>query len=150
MALSAIPPPRTLIVWEPTSTIQDGYIKANGAAISRTAYAWLFGRIGTAYGAGDGSTTFNVPDLRAQFLRGLDDGRGVDTGRVLGSLQLDAYQDHKHTIAATNGAYNAQAGALSTAGTSNTGLTATGLGYRTAAETRPTNVAGYYCIAYAP
>ena len=62
----------------------------DGSAVSRTTYADLFAKIGTTYGAGDGSTTFNVPDLRGEFIRGWDDGRGVDTGRTLGSSQGDA------------------------------------------------------------
>lgn len=69
------------------TTAPDGFLKANGAAVSRTTYADLFAAIGTTYGAGDGSTTFNLPDLRGEFLRGFDDGRGVDSGRTFGSAQ---------------------------------------------------------------
>ena len=69
------------------SSAPAGYLKANGAAVSRTAYATLFAAIGTTFGVGDGSTTFNLPDLRGEFLRGLDDGRGVDSGRTIGSAQ---------------------------------------------------------------
>lgn len=79
------------------STAPAGSLKANGAAISRTAYAALFGAIGTTYGAGDGFNTFNLPDLRGEFLRGLDDGRGVDAGRVLGSPQTSQNLAHTHT-----------------------------------------------------
>jgi microcystin-dependent protein len=68
-------------------TPPPGSIKANFAAVSRTIYSRLFNVIGTTYGAGDGVTTFNVPDGRAEFFRGLDDGRGIDPGRLLGSLQ---------------------------------------------------------------
>ena len=57
----------------------------DGSAVSRTTYADLFAKIGTTYGAGDGSTTFNVPDLRGEFIRGWDDGRGADPSRVFGS-----------------------------------------------------------------
>lgn len=74
-----------------------GWLKANGAAVSRTTYAALFAAIGTTFGAGDGSTTFNLPDLRGEFLRGWDDGRGVDTGRVFGSQQAHEIQSHTHT-----------------------------------------------------
>jgi microcystin-dependent protein len=80
------------------STAPAGWLKANGAAISRTAYAALFAAIGTVHGAGDGSTTFNIPDLRGEFVRGLDDGRGVDTGRVLGSAQAGQNLAHNHAI----------------------------------------------------
>lgn len=64
-----------------------GWLSCNGAAVSRTAYAQLFDAIGTIYGEGDGSSTFNLPDMRGEFLRGLDEGRGVDVGRVIGSYQ---------------------------------------------------------------
>lgn len=71
-------------------TPPSGYLECNGQAISRSTYATLYAAIGNYWGAGDGSTTFNVPDLRGEFLRGLDNGRGVDPGRVLGSAQADA------------------------------------------------------------
>jgi phage-related tail fiber protein len=70
------------------STAPTGYIKANGAAVSRAAYSALFAAIGTTYGAGDGATTFNLPELRGEFVRAWDDGRGVDTWRALGSAQV--------------------------------------------------------------
>lgn len=68
-------------------TAPAGWLKANGAAVSRTAYAGLFAAIGTAFGAGDGFNTFNLPDLRGEFIRGWDDARGVDPDRALGSWQ---------------------------------------------------------------
>lgn len=64
-----------------------GSLKCNGALVSRTTYARLFSVIGTYYGPGDGSTTFQLPDLRGEFIRGWDDWRGVDSGRTLGSAQ---------------------------------------------------------------
>lgn len=69
------------------ATSPAGWLKANGAAVSRTTYSALFAAIGTAFGIGDGSTTFNLPDMRGEFIRGFDDGRGLDAGRVLGSVQ---------------------------------------------------------------
>ena len=69
-----------------------GWLKANGAAVSRTVYAQLFNAIGTRFGAGDGHSTFNLPDLRGEFPRFWDDGRGIDIGRALGSFQSDAVQ----------------------------------------------------------
>lgn len=75
-----------------------GWLKANGAAVSRTAYAALFAAIGTTYGAGDGRTTFNLPDLRGEFVRGWDDGRNIDRGRALGSRQDDAFQGHARNL----------------------------------------------------
>lgn len=70
-----------------------GWLKANGAAVSRTAYAKLFAAIGTRYGAGDGHSAFNLPDLRGEFLRFWDDLRGVDAGRGLGTWQNDAIRN---------------------------------------------------------
>jgi microcystin-dependent protein len=77
-----------------------GWLACNGAAISRTAFAGLFARIGTHYGAGDGTTTFNVPDMRGLFPRAFDDGRGVDPGRAFGSFQDMALHLHAHTASA--------------------------------------------------
>ena len=64
-----INPVGTIISYS-TSNVPDGYLKCEGQEVSRTEYAALFEKIGTTYGAGDGSTTFNVPDLRGEFLRG--------------------------------------------------------------------------------
>lgn len=74
-----------------------GWLKANGAAVSRTAYAALFARIGTRFGAGDGVSTFNLPELRGEFVRGWDDGRGFDAGRALASIQTQMLELHGHT-----------------------------------------------------
>lgn len=79
--------PAGTVIYAATNTAPSGFIKANGAIVSRTTYAALFAAIGTTFGAGNGSTTFALPDLRAEFIRGLDDGRGVDAGRALGSWQ---------------------------------------------------------------
>lgn len=64
-----------------------GWLAANGSLVSRITYARLFSRIGTTFGAGDGSTTFALPDMRGEFVRGWDNGRGVDSGRAFGSWQ---------------------------------------------------------------
>lgn len=74
-----------------------GWLKANGAAISRTAYARLFEVLSTSYGVGDGFNTFNLPDLRGEFVRGWDDGRGVDPQRLLGTAQASQNLAHNHT-----------------------------------------------------
>lgn len=76
----------------------SGFIKCNGAAISRATYSALFAICGTTFGTGDGSTTFNVPDLRGEFIRGLDDGRAIDTGRTLGSAQSGQNLAHNHAV----------------------------------------------------
>lgn len=74
----------------PFAAVPDTYLICNGQAVSRTTYASLFAKIGTTYGVGNGTTTFNLPDLRGEFIRGWDNGRGVDAARVLGSAQADA------------------------------------------------------------
>lgn len=79
-------PPGTLI-FTARNSAPPGFLKANGAALSRTTYAGLFSEIGTLWGVGDGVNTFNLPDFRGEFLRGFDDGRGVDVGRLFSSWQ---------------------------------------------------------------
>jgi microcystin-dependent protein len=127
------------------SSAPTGYLKANGAAISRTTYSALFTAIGTTFGVGDGSTTFNLPDLRGEFLRGWDDSRGVDSGRGFGSFQADDFKSHTHNIAqngwpipSTGGWALRPAGAGNEATSSATGGT----------ETRPRNIALLACIKY--
>jgi len=93
--------PAGAVFYLATSTAPTGYLKANGAAVSRTTYADLFAAVGTTYGSGDGSTTFNLPDLRGEFLRGWDDGRDVDEDRVFGSFQDFQLAEHNHGL--TNG-----------------------------------------------
>ena len=89
-----------------TTTAPAGYLKCNGAAISRTTYADLFAIIGTTWGAGDGSTTFNVPDLRGEFVRGWDDGKGTDSGRSFASSQSSANKQHNHTATVNDSGHN--------------------------------------------
>jgi microcystin-dependent protein len=96
-----------IIAFFSATTAPDGWLECNGAAVSRTTYAALFAALGTTYGVGDGSTTFNLPDLRGEFIRGWDNGRGVDTGRSFGAGQTDAMQGHKHQ---TNRAVTMRAG----------------------------------------
>jgi microcystin-dependent protein len=73
-----------------------GWLTANGAAISRTTYSALFAVIGGTYGVGDGSTTFNLPDLRGYFVRGSGtNSDGVASG-TFGARQADAYKSHNH------------------------------------------------------
>lgn len=64
------------------ATAPSGWLLAYGQAINRTTYAALFAAIGTAYGAGDGSTTFNVPDLRGRVPAGKDDMGGTGASRL--------------------------------------------------------------------
>lgn len=73
-------------------TPPTGYLYANGSAVSRTTYSELFKVIGTTYGVGDGSTTFNLPDLRGVFARGAGSQTiGAETySATLGQKQNDA------------------------------------------------------------
>lgn len=122
----------------------SGWLKANGAVVSRTTYASLFSAIGTTFGVGDGSTTFKLPDLRGEFLRGLDDGRGVDAGRSLGSFQNDEFKSHFHYLSSR---VAASGGQIEVAG----GLEIGGWGQTSAVggvETRPRNIAFLACIKY--
>lgn len=80
------------------NTPPTGWLECNGQAISRTTYADLFAALGTAFGSGNGSTTFNLPNLLGEFIRGWDHGRGVDSGRAFASSQAQSYQSHNHTV----------------------------------------------------
>ena len=128
-----------------------GWLVCNGAAVSRVTYAALFAAIGTLYGAGDGATTFELPDLRGEFIRGADGGRGVDAGRVLGSGQGGALQEHVHSVVHVIGWSSSEpvtAGDnypqyISVAGLE--GLANSGAAG--GAETRPRNVALLPCIS---
>lgn len=142
-----------------------GWLKANGAAVSRTAYASLFTAIGTTFGVGDGSTTFNVPDMRGEFPRGWDDGRGVDSGRAFGSAQTDGIKSSYFGMRYDSGgvvlagAYGGITGEFSVT-TPATGATGTVTANATtfssitritlgsATETRPRNIALLACIKY--
>lgn len=88
------------------TSVPLGWLKCNGQAVSRTTYATLFSAIGTTFGNGDGSTTFNLPDMRGRFVRGWDDGRGLDGGRSFGSGQGDALASHSHTGSTSTNTHN--------------------------------------------
>ena len=78
-------------------TAPAGYLLCDGSQVSRTTYSDLYAVVGDTFGAGDGTTTFNLPDLRGEFIRGFDGGRGADAGRVFGSFQADEFASHSHT-----------------------------------------------------
>jgi microcystin-dependent protein len=84
------------------ATVPSGYLECNGAAVSRTTYSVLFAVIGTAYGTGNGSSTFNLPDLRGEFVRGFDNGKGTDSGRSIASSQGSQNAQHNHSASATS------------------------------------------------
>jgi len=78
------------------ASVPSGYLECNGAAVSRSTFAALFAVIGTQYGSGNGSSTFNLPDLRGEFIRGFDNGKGTDSGRSIASSQSDQNKQHNH------------------------------------------------------
>lgn len=136
-----------------------GWLKCDGSAVSRTTYADLFAVIGTNYGAGNGVTTFNLPDARGEFIRGLDDGRGVDVGRTLGSAQADSIEAHDHFVTSNGLSTLTPTSDNYLSGTSNAGgdteyiLKGTNTVPNVAktsptggAETRPRNLAFLCCI----
>lgn len=143
-----------------------GYLECNGAAVSRTTYVNLFGVCGILYGAGDGTTTFNLPDLRGRFIRGWDDSAGVDVGRALGSYQADlvgpitdpghTHTDagHTHSDTGANSTFGGTSGPDSMQSWSGTHTTGSGFadiqssytGITGGTETRPKNVAMMYII----
>lgn len=132
------------------NTAPTGWLKANGAAVSRTTYSALFAAIGTTFGAGDGFNTFNLPDLRGEFLRGWDDGRGIDAGRAFGSFQADELKSHLHyTPTITRSSFDSTGGEYGYGQDSPSG---TGPNVNTSAvggsETRPRNRALLTCIKF--
>lgn len=100
------------VAWEPRNVARAGYVKLNGALLSRTSYPalWAYAQASGAivtdavwttnswgcFSTGDGSTTFRIPDLRGEFIRGFDDGRGADTGRGIGTYQASQNLAHSH------------------------------------------------------
>lgn len=145
------PDPQTLV---PTgavnafamSTVPTGWLECNGAAISRTTYSDLFSAIGETYGSGDSSTTFNLPDLRGEFIRGWDNGRGRDNNgsRVFGSAQDDQLKTHRHGVSVGR-LYTYCGNCYHMANT----ITVTDPHtLSTTVESRPKNVAMKYCIKY--
>ncbi len=127
----------------------SGWLPAHGQAVSRTTYSALFNLIGVTYGAPD-NASFYVPDLRGIFVRGYDDGRGLDASRTFASYQGDIFQSHAHNVGA------GQASGISSgcgsgpnfqkANDANCGSVITE--YVGGVETRPKNIAMLYCIKY--
>ena len=150
------------------ATVPSDYLECNGAAVSRTTYSALFAVVGTAYGAGNGSSTFNLPDLRGEFVRGWDNGKGTDSGRSIATSQSDQNKTHNHTATVTDpGHTHTYQTSLTTQGvdtdshghddnvnedshTINTGSRTTGITVANTAdggtEARPRNIAMMYVI----
>lgn len=98
--------------WSARTTPSTGWLKCDGSAVSRSTYSLLFSAIGTSFGVGDGSTTFNLPDARGRTLIAPDGGAGrVSSSNALGqasgsqSHTLDTNQipAHKHPITVSSG-----------------------------------------------
>ncbi len=92
--------PAGLIFAYAGSSIPTGWLDCNGAAVSRTTYADLFSAISTTWGAGDGSTTFNLPDLRSATLRGVGTPTLYTSNTVVALAQTidDKFQGHWHNF----------------------------------------------------
>jgi microcystin-dependent protein len=141
----------------------EGWLLCDGREVSRDVFVDLFNMVGASFGAGDGKTTFNLPDLRGEFIRGFDMGRGVDSGRQFGSVQSDGIKKHDHALLSNqstgssyivpqeqNGTsiYNGNLpSVLVAAGQKCVASVATSLG-GDGSETRPSNVALLACIKY--
>lgn len=105
-------PTGSIIPWEGSLTsLPTGWLYADGSTISRTTYSNLFSHVGTKFGAGDGSSTFSIPDYRGRALRGTDNGAGVDpdassrtingvtqSNSTSGTVQGDEMTSHDHHL----------------------------------------------------
>jgi len=153
--------PSGAVMFFAMQTPPTGWLECNGASVSTATYPDLFASIGYTYGGAGAS--FNLPDLRGQFVRGWDNGAGVDPARVFGSNQGQAYLNHTHTIndpGHVHTFYNipGPGGPPSWFPGSNTGgfvqtdPAVTGITVNTSTtggnETRPVNVALMACIKY--
>jgi phage-related tail fiber protein len=146
--------PPGAVIYFARETAPTGWLKANGAEVSRTVYADLFDAIGTLFGSGNGSTTFTLPDLRGEFLRGWDNGRGVDSGRTFGSSQSDELKSHGHRILGGTGGQdtNSPSSRNNIAGMDRQNTYVEGspvlIEKSGGTETRPRNIALLACIKY--
>ena len=147
------------IISSASGTTPTGYLPANGALVSRTQYSALFLAIGTTYGAGDGSTTFALPNLSGVFARGSGSQTigGITYSGTLGATSGDAMQGHVHAIGRTlnqiTGSYyqNINSGSLNISYQDSTGVPisdGTNGTPRTGSETRPANVSVAYYICF--
>lgn len=123
----------------------SGWVKAHGQAVSRTGdYAALFVLLGTTHGAGDGVTTFNLPNLQGEFIRSWDEDRGVDYGRAVGGWQDGDLQAHSHTISSNGSTATSGTKNISGSDTSSPRIVTTNT--TGGAETRPRNIALLACL----
>ncbi|WVQ00133.1 tail collar domain containing protein [Synechococcus phage MA10] len=154
-------PPGTVITFA-GSTAPTGYLECSGQQVDRVTYADLFAAVGTTFGVGDGTTTFNLPDLRGEFVRGWDNGRGIDSGRAFGSTQNSANLAHSHTITDPGHQHNATltddtrnvadggvtGGNVPTTAVTDNAVTGITVDSDGGTEARPRNIALLYCIKF--
>jgi microcystin-dependent protein len=89
-------PPGTIMYYA-KNTPPAGYFECDGSVVSQITYLDLYSIIGSTFNiGGEGAGNFRIPDLRGYFLRGWDNGRGIDTGRTFGSNQAHAAEKHRH------------------------------------------------------
>jgi len=137
-------PTATIVPWS-SASVPSGFLECNGAAVSRTTYADLFAIVGTTYGAGDGSSTFNVPDLQDNVAVGKSNNKALassggantvtSTGNVGGStanatLSTPQLASHTHSARTGGGGQNVGAGSPGSGQNSgNTGSAGSGGGH---------------------
>jgi microcystin-dependent protein len=137
------PPIGSIQMFAGYGIISPDWLNCDGAAISRSTYATLWNMVGGAFGLGNGSTTFNIPDFRGLFPRGFDAGRGIDNPRAHGSFQDHSIQSHNHFISV---GYESLAGGGSTLPCNRPGSIQVNTNYAGGTETRPKNLAVYFII----
>ena len=144
--------------------VPEGWLLCDGSEVSRILYADLFVVIGTSWGAGEGSTTFHLPDLRGQFLRGVAGSApedpdknsrtakytGGNTGNNVGSYEGHQIESHNHGPTNGNGFLTVSPdvpGATTSGSNNNTGF-ADFTANTGGTETRPVNAYVNYIIKY--
>lgn len=97
--MHALFPPGTIMFYASYKGDIPGFMFCDGRNLLRADYPDLYNIIGTTYGTTN-FDNFNIPDLRGEFIRGWDGGRGVDASRGMGTLQTHAPGEHRHYLAA--------------------------------------------------
>ena len=102
--LAALVSPTGSVMDYAGATAPDGWLLCDGSAVSRETYADLFAAIGVTYGVGDGTTTFNLPDLRGRVTGGKDDMGGTSANRLTGAWAdtlggADGEEEHELSMA---------------------------------------------------
>ena len=137
------------IMMFPVAGIPKGWLECNGIDISINDYKVLYDVIGHNYttsGSLDRNSRFQIPDMRGLFVRGWDNGKGVDSGRSLGSRQEDLLKNHTHSIDLVRGYLQSNANTNTPEGVWGSGTTGSVDGGLGGSETRPKNIALIYCI----